>query len=196
MSQFTWQGQRLSYWDHPYNNTRNNERAVELPIVGAWLGWEEVRPGLEVGNVLGHYRAPWPRRVVDLYEQAEGVENIDVLDIEGRFPWIVSVSTVEHVGRDDDTDRPWAAAAAIRHLYGLLEPGGRMLVTCPFGYNEHLDAAIVGYELGVTRQTVLRRQHHAARLPQWWPAPVEPVPYDSQHASAAAVWIGEWVAYG
>ena len=62
---------------------------------------------LEVGNVLGHY-VPVEHLVVDKYEQAPGVLNDDVADLDlGRqFDLVLAVSTLEHVGLDEETRDP------------------------------------------------------------------------------------------
>jgi len=141
-------GTTLPGFDHPYNTTALNERAVELAMAQQFIitrhNWEG-RMGrvLEVGNVLSHYEdciiLP-PRRIVDRFEVAPGVENIDVFDIEGTYDTIISISTIEHVGRDDGRDRPHAAVEATYHLRSLLAPGGRFFCTFPTGWNEALDA--------------------------------------------------------
>lgn len=200
LGSFRWHDTLLGYFDHPHNNSRNNERAVELSIVGDWLHTAAGTPegqvvdGLEVGNVLQHYACPWPRRIVDLYEVADDVENIDVLAIEGEYPWIVSVSTLEHVGIDDGADDPSKAVHALLHLRGLLAIGGRMLVTIPFGANPAMDEAITAESFAVTRQCTLHRHQAEGELPWWDQAddPVAPVPLQPLVASAQAVWIGEW----
>ncbi len=198
VSSFRWHDRRLTYFDHPYNNTRNNERAVEVAIAHAW--WHGLPDGgLEVGNVLGHYPSTRARRVVDLYEQAEGVENINVMDVRGSYQWIVAISTMEHVGQPDygDVFVPMAATEAVLHLADLLAPGGRMLVTVPFGHNRDLDADIGMGALGVARQCTLWRYSQGGRV-TWrqQPEPVAPRPYNHVAASADAVWIGEWHAQG
>ena len=46
----------LQLFDHPYNTTILNERAVEIPVVMAWLyRGDPLGDVLEVGNVLQHY---------------------------------------------------------------------------------------------------------------------------------------------
>lgn len=146
---FEWRGHRRPLFDHPYNATITNERAVEVPIALDFLarGHGHV---LEVGNVLGHYfteaELP-PRVVVDAYEIERGVTNIDVFMIDkaglGPFDLIVSVSTLEHVRWDPQehgTDNPYGGVAALWYLKGLLKPNGRMLVTALQGHNWALDA--------------------------------------------------------
>jgi hypothetical protein len=165
---FGWHGHLLRYVDHPYNNTRNNERAVELAVARRWLRGER-RPGLEVGHVLGHYGAPYPRRIVDLTEQAEGVENIDVLDVAGQYPWILSISTIEHVGMAEygADPKPMAATEALLHLADCLTYGGRMLVTVPFGHNPDLDTDIAMGALGAWHQCTLHRHQVPGQPPTW-----------------------------
>lgn len=190
----TWRGQPLYYFDHPYNDTRRNERAVELAVVQTWLA-DVAGYGLEVGNVLSHYvdamTVP-PRRIVDRFETGPGVENVDVLDVIGRFDWIVSVSTLEHVGVDDGSLRPWAARAAVQHLRDLLSPGGRMLVTVPWGYNAWLDAALYEDDVQVTESAAYLRVGDDC----WDDITLDDAqPYGSIAPGwAATVWIGEWRA--
>jgi SAM-dependent methyltransferase len=142
-------GGTLEPFDHPYNTTALNERAVELAMAREFLLWRstmgELGRCLEVGNVLSHYEdsiALPSRRVVDRFEEAPNVENIDVFDIEGTYDTIISISTIEHVGRDDGRDRPHAAVEATYHLRSLLAPGGRFFCTFPTGWNEALDAVL------------------------------------------------------
>lgn len=171
---FTWHGEQLGYFDAPYNTTILNERAVEIPIALRFLA-EQEGAGLEVGNVLGHYGVTG-HRVVDLYEQADGVENIDVFDITGSYDWCVAISTLEHV--DDPV-------GAVAHLRGLARP---LLVTAPLGYNPIFDTAIKAGSLEPVRDCVLIRHGSGwvQRTRRTWR------PYGATTAWADAVWIGEW----
>jgi hypothetical protein len=58
---------------------------------------------LEIGNVLSHY-FPVNHDIVDKYEKADGVINQDVVHFYSpkKYDLIVSVSTLEHVGWDED----------------------------------------------------------------------------------------------
>src|SRR2546430_9278756 len=73
----------------------------------------------------------------------------------GPYDLIVSVSTLEHVGYDEDPREPDKAARAVRNLLGLLAPGGTMLATIPIGHNRDLDDALMG-----------RSEEHTSLQPQ------------------------------
>ena len=137
---FAFAGRVYRYFRHPYNATWRNERAVEIPIVREALAEASGARVLEVGNVLGHYFPSW-HEVIDKYEPGPGVLNVDVLDFRPAEPYdlIVSISTLEHVGWDEEERDPTKIPRAVVHLRSLLVPGGRAIVTVPLGYNPHLD---------------------------------------------------------
>ena len=183
----TWWGERLTLFDHPYNTTRRNERAVEIPCAVTWLKGRGGR-GLEVGNVLGHYGMNG-HRVVDRWEEAPGVDNIDVFDIEGAYRWIVAISTLEHVRRDEPEKDPTGAWRALGHLRSLLKPGGAMLVTVPLGWNADLDAHLMDGSGADRECTFVRRGaswYQTERL-TW-------KPYGAATPWAESVYVGEWSA--
>jgi len=148
---FMFQGKELFYNRINFNNRA--ERAVEVPIAFNFL---MNRPAgssiLEVGNVLQHYENALSdllslrdRRIVDKFESCDGVDCIDIMDLDSseKYQTIISVSTLEHVGqscapggefgerkRATDLEAPLKAAAKI---YDLLAIGGRALLTVPFG---------------------------------------------------------------
>ena len=174
-----WDGRQLNLVDLPYNTTAVNERAVELAVTFDWLTGRTGH-GLEVGNVLAHY-GHTGHRVVDLTEQSEHVDNLDVFDIGGRYDWIVSISTIEHVHWDDRHD-PDAAALAIAHLRSLLATGGHLLVTIPIGWHPTLDRL-----LPLDADLWGCWSHESSG---WRPCDLEPVDYGPRWANK--VWIGEW----
>jgi hypothetical protein len=152
------------YFLHPYNFTWSNERAVEIPIV--WDAVRECAGGrvLELGNVLSHYfpvrNLPVRYEVVDRYERGRRVRNLDVLEVGGgeKYDLIVSISTLEHVGWDEQPRDPEKIVRAVRHLTDqLASPGGRMVVTMPLGYNPHLDRLLSRGEVPFTRTSYFRR---------------------------------------
>lgn len=191
---FEHEGTQHSYLHHPYNYTWLNERAVEVPLALAVLAGHDPARVLEVGNVLAHYR-PVRHTVVDKYERAPGVLNVDVVDIDlaGPFDLVLSVSTLEHVGLDEEPTDPEKPARAIAHLASLLAPGGRLWCTFPVGYNPALDAGLRAGALGFDRLTALRRLGPDNR---WRQVPIDEVwstDYDWLVYTAHAVVIAELV---
>lgn len=193
---FTYHGQQLDGFCHLYNLTWLNERTVELAVAHQFIaGQDDQRAGLEVGNVLGHY-APREHMVVDRYEPAawyqigrQWVENCDVFDVAGCWPWIVSISTVEHVGFDTPPFADGASARAIDHLRRQLAPGGTALITFPLGYNPALDALVAAGATGAARWATLVR----SSAEEWIETATPTVlPYGSLDRWAASVFIGEF----
>jgi len=186
---FTYHGTPLEGFDAPYNNTILNERAVELAVAFEWLKGRDSAHGLEVGNVLSHYGVTG-HRVVDFYEKADGVENVDVFDITGKFKWIVSISTLEHVGWDAEPRDPDAAERAVEHLRSLLAPKGKMLITAPAGYNPSFDK-FLKTGAGATRDATMNRD----KTDGWKQSKTRTFkPYGSSTPWAETVWIGEYGA--
>lgn len=189
-----WWGERLPLFCHLYNMTWLNERGAELAVVRRFLSepesdWASEVEALEVGNVLGHYgMRPFDATIVDRYEWAEGVKNLDVFDIDGEYGCIVSVSTLEHVRWDEPEPREQGgAAAALDHLVGLLAPGGRALITVPTGHNPALDQHLAT-GAGADRWCTLVRD-----MQSWRQTPYpEFRPYGLTQPWAEGVWIGEW----
>ena len=188
---FEFAGQRYDYLYHPYKRTWLTERAVEVPIARRLVERHAGRRILEVGNVLPHY-GNHSHVVVDKYEQAPGVLNLDVAELGqlGEFDLVMSISTVEHVGWDEEPRDPEKAIEAVAHLRRLVAPGGTLLVTIPAGYHPHLDAALRSRRLRFDQARALRRERIG---PHWHEVAVdeiEGVSYDFLLYSARAVFVG------
>lgn len=188
-AEFLYWGEPLEYCRAEYNNSARNERTVEVPIASRFVDLQR-GVGLEVGNVLSHYRrVGWT--VVDRYERGRGVLNIDVFDCHERYDWIVSISTLEHVRWDEGAERdPDGAVRAVEHLLGLLRPGGEMLVTVPMGWHPFLDTIILDHWL--PREP--RRECTMVRDGDDWVQTPELTHrrYAGTSAWADSVWIGEF----
>jgi SAM-dependent methyltransferase len=147
---FALDGERYALLRSVHGLTWTTERAVELPVARHMLERYAGRRVLEVGNVLSHY-GPVEHEVVDKYERGAGVANVDVLDLPPgpEYDLVLSVSTLEHVGRDEEPRDPERAVAALEHLRRLLRPDGVLFATVPVGYNPELDRALAEgpYEL-------------------------------------------------
>jgi SAM-dependent methyltransferase len=174
-------GERYRLLRSLHGRTWTTERAVEVPVARRVLERHAGKRVLEVGNVLSHY-GPVAHEVVDKYEHAAGVENVDVLDLPARpeYDLVLTISTLEHVGRDEEPRDPARAVAALEHLHRLLRPGGVLFATVPVGYNPELDRALANgpYELGAMRARPWR---------EVGPAEAFRCPYDFLVYSASAV---------
>jgi hypothetical protein len=155
---FTFQGKTYRYFYHRYNMTWKYARSVEVPII-----WEIVKSYrgkriLEVGNVLSHY-FPVNHDILDKYEKADGVINQDVVDFRPpqNYDLIVSISTLEHVGWDENPKEPYAILGAIENLTSCLAAGGKMVVVLPLGYNFEMDMLFREGKIRFTKQHYLKR---------------------------------------
>ena len=146
---FVFRGTAYPYCYHSHNDTFMNERTVEIPIVWG-IVTAAIAAGkrvLEIGNTLSNYH---PRRhdVLDKYDEQPGIICEDVVDFRPPHPYdlIVSVSTLEHVGWDEDGDTT-KFARAVSNLKACLAPGGTLVVTVPLGYHPELDALVTAGNL-------------------------------------------------
>ena len=111
--------------------------------------------------------------VVDRYELALGVWNIDVLTIDsGPYDLIISISTSTMWGWDEDSEDADKPLRAVEHLASLLAPGGRLLVTMPVGYNPHVDSAL---RSGIFTFDELRYRRRVSHSNRWTEIPATDV---------------------
>jgi hypothetical protein len=151
-------GSRHAYFIHHYNVTWQNERAVEVAVALDFVQRCRGGEGLELGNVLPYY-TDVSHTVVDKYERGPRIVNADAAEYRPTSPldYIVSVSTFEHVGWDEEPRDPSKAEAAVQRLRTFLAPGGTMLLTVPLGHNPGLDDAIRRRRFEPRRQSFLKR---------------------------------------
>ena len=159
-AEFTFAGKSLPLFYHRYNMTWATERAVEVPVAGEFLRRFAGKSVLEVGNVTPHY-LDTGHTILDKFESGPGIINEDIADFapSERFDLILSVSTFEHIGFDDeaDGDSGKKISQAIATCRGLLAVGGQLVLTLPLGYNPALDRMIADGQLGSDRATFLKR---------------------------------------
>lgn len=156
---FQFNGRAYEYLYHPYNRTWKNERGVEIPIFRELLLQHEGKRVLEVGNVLSHY-FPIQHEVVDKYEVGPGVINKDIIDLVPQQPYdlIVSISTLEHVGWDEQPREPEKLLQAINHLQSsCLAPSGKLVASLPIGYNQYFDGLLNSGRSPFASQHFLKR---------------------------------------
>ena len=154
----TYQGRTYDYFYARYNLTVRNERAIELPIFWTAVQQYPSERVLELGNVLAHY-FPVHHDVVDKYEVAPGVKNVDVVDYQPHrtYDLIVAISTLEHVGWDEQPQDPPKLGRAIAHLRTLLAPGGTLMISMPMGHNPEVDRLVGEGALPLSTASYLKR---------------------------------------
>jgi SAM-dependent methyltransferase len=157
---FSFNSEKYPYFYHPYNKTWRNERAVEIPLVCKLLNEHQGKNILEIGNVLSHYQKV-NHDVVDKYETGPLVINQDIIDFhpQKKYDLIISISTIEHIGWDENPRDKTKTLKAIDHMVDLLSPEGFLYVTLPLAYNPDLEKLI---EEGKIRFT---EAHYMKRIP-------------------------------
>jgi SAM-dependent methyltransferase len=193
---FTVGQRKYSYFYHKYNKTWLCERTVEIPIV-----WDIVQKSkgdiLEVGNVLSHYYEVH-HNIVDKFEKAQDVINQDVVDLclPKKYDLIISISTLEHVGWDEDPKshnvirEPEKIIKALDNLRGLLKPNGKIVITLPVGHNRDLDEALKNGTIRFDKQVCLKRISKDNRWVEANWEEVKNLRYDSPFACANGLIIG------
>lgn len=162
-----------------------------MPIARSFLAGISPDQVLEIGNVLSHY-GPVLHEVVDKYERAEGVCNEDVDDLtsEKKYELILSISTLEHVGWDEQPRDETKVLRAFENLQNLLAPGGRLVVTIPLGYNPPLDRMIEEARLSFTERVYLQREPCGNKWSEVSAEKVRNPHYDAQTNSAHELLVG------
>jgi len=155
---FKFQGNEYRYLYHSYNTTWKNERTVELPII---LGEVEKSKGkriLEVGHVISHY-FDFDHDVVDKYEKAQGIINEDIVDFKSdkKYDLIVSISTIEHIGYDEEVKDKEKIIRALNNIKKLLNVNGKFIATFPVGYNNYLDEKLTENKLHFSKLLFMKR---------------------------------------
>lgn len=187
---FEYDGNSCRYFEHPYNRTWLNERAVEIPIVREEMKKHAPHEVLEIGNVTPHYFR-FGHTVVDKYEKGKRTLQEDVVNLNmGRaYALIISVSTIEHVGWDETPRTEGKHREALAVLRRHLAPGGTLLVTFPLGYNPSLDEDLYAGRLGFDRALYFKR----LTLETWRQASLEEIrdlKYGSPFRAANALVVG------
>ena len=155
-NEFSIQGNKYHYF-HSLN-TWENERCIEIPIIRSFIGKNIGKNILEIGNVFSNYY-PFNHDIVDKYEEAKSVINHDVVDFSTnkRYNLIFSISTLEHVGFDEQPKDSTKILRSIENLISLLEIGGKIIITLPLGYNLEMDKMISESKIPFTEVFYMKR---------------------------------------
>lgn len=144
---FLFRNEKYNYLFHEYSWA--TERVVEIPIVLKYLN--NNKRVLELGNVLFQFvdKVTWD--VIDKYELGKNVINEDIITWKPKekYDLIISVSTLEHIGFNEEVGRGESfinkndkniTTDAINNLKNnCLKPNGKLIATVPLGYNKEMD---------------------------------------------------------
>ena len=170
----------LKRWDW------RTERGLELALAERAASRHAASETLEVGNVLA-FAGIKGHTIVDKYEAGSGVLNVDIMEYqsERRFSLVISISTIEHIGWDEEPREPQKAAAALEVMARL---GDSLLITMPVGYHRELEQSFIK---GPFDSVVLAVK--TSRIGRWTRHPVSDVNdirYGSPYAYGNGVLVG------
>lgn len=150
-------GKKMKYFIN-INNAVQSERVIEISFARGYLLKKQYDRVLEIGNVLSHYFNIY-HTIVDKYEKAPGVINVDVLDFHPdiKYDLIISISTIEHIGFDESTKEDGKSKKAMLKIIELLDSKGTALITVPLGYNPEIDYILKNNEVNFTKRFFLKR---------------------------------------
>ncbi|MDP2812794.1 MAG: hypothetical protein Q8O32_03825 [bacterium] len=155
---FIFQGKKYRYFYHLYNFSHRNERCVEIAIAQDIIGRYEGKNILELGNVLSYY-LKHSGDILDKYENKKGIIQKDIIDFhpDKKYDLIISISTLEHIGRDDGSNDQDKIFLVIGKLKNILAPGAKLFFTLPIGYNQFLDKYIKEEKLDLSEKYFMKR---------------------------------------
>ncbi len=159
---FNYNGSRLEYFQHPKNLVWTNERSIEIAIIMNYIHSSSAQNILEVGAVLPHYFPQFQHDVVDKFEKNIGIINEDIITFHPstKYDLIVSISTLEHVGFEDDLKDSEGILKAINNLKeNCLAEKGKMILTLPIGYNKDVDWYLFNKRLGFSQEYYFKRKN-------------------------------------
>jgi hypothetical protein len=168
-----------------------NERAVEIAVAMDIVRRYKGKNILEIGNVLSHYFT-FEHDICDKYEAAKGVITKDVVDFQSdrKYELIISVSTLEHVGWDENPRDSMKIPRSLHHLKTIGSKGGLIMITVPLGYNFDLDKILKRREIQFAEQYQLIRisAGNEWKTASW--KDVQDAKYNSPYPFANALLIG------
>lgn len=189
---FEYHDMKLAYCASKYNHSDLNERTIEIPIIEHYINLLPHAKVIELGAVLQHYRRV-NFLVVDKFEKGKGILNVDIVDFKPKkkFDLLISISTLEHIGFDDDTD-PAKIVKVVNHIRThVLSPTGKAVISFPLGYNPYLDQLIQSKEIKLfDRLEFMERYSHLNYWRMRLRPPVFPVNYNARYNNAQLLGIG------
>lgn len=138
-----------------------NERCVNIPVM--WEAIEEYRRNnkkvLELGNVIS-YALDIDHDVIDKYELMDGIINEDIVDFKPaiKYDLIVSVLCLQSVGWDEVPKDPPKLLRAVENMNNMLAPGGIMMISVGWGWNQYFEKLILDGDFKFDKQWYLKKE--------------------------------------
>lgn len=161
---FDYNGKKYPYFFHARvagaGPSWKNERCVNIPII--WETISEYRREnkrvLELGNVIS-YAMDIDHDVIDKYELMDGIINEDIVDYKPKLKYdlIVSVLCLQSVGWDEIPKDPPKILRALENMNDMLAPGGKMVISVGWGWNQYLENLILDGDFKFDEQWYLKK---------------------------------------
>ena len=159
MATFVFLDKSYTYFTSPFNDTRHNERAIEIPIMLDITSKYKSKKILEIGNVMSNYYV-FVHDILDKYDDKLDIIRQDILDFrpDNKYDLIFSISTFEHIGWDYGEDREIKkSSVALNYTKSLLADKGLLVITAPLGFNDEFDSMIKNGEISFTKCYCMKR---------------------------------------
>ncbi len=155
---FNYQSNLLEVFYNKYRITWANERMIEISIFKHIIDSSKNNSILEVGNVLSHY-FDVSYDILDKYEIMENIINEDIVSFKPnkKYDLIISISTFEHIGYDEEKQEPEKILSVIKHLKSLLTENGKIIFSAPIAYNSNFDNFVFSKKIKLNQITYLNR---------------------------------------
>ena len=131
------------YINHPYNNTIENERSIEIPIAIRYYNkYHQNEDFIEIGCVLPHYINSTKHHVIDPVDpKATNSNQAQKICYNNRH--VLSISTIEHIGTGDYGLPRLSDNTSYWLLKKIYNESKSCLISWPLGYNKKLDIKVL-----------------------------------------------------
>lgn len=154
MPSIVFNGKEYIYENGKYYNGVPCERDVEIPIILDLINSYRQEEILQVGNVV-----PMECDILDKYEVGKGIINADIRTYKSNklYECIFSITTLEHVGWDENPKEFNGIIESIHNILDLLVPNGKLIFSVPIGYNTDMDNLFIKKRVPITLLSCIKR---------------------------------------
>ncbi len=143
----------IDYFDHAYNTTLQNERCAEIALALRWI--KEHPDFVEIGAVMPYYGTEGHDCVDPFDGKSTHKCRLSEYDIKDKN--VLSISTIEHIGRSDYGNNNVNSHEAIDGLLEIINKSKNYFVTIPIGYNGDLDGYLKAHLSEIKGYGIVRK---------------------------------------